>query len=103
ATRVGQRRGEMGVRMALGARVADVLRLVVGEAARMAGLGIVIGIAAAAALTRLMSALLFGVGPHDPATFAAVAAALFAIALAAALVPAWRAARIDPAVALRRE
>jgi putative ABC transport system permease protein len=69
----------------------------------MAGLGIVAGVLAALVLTRLMAALLFGVGPRDPRTFLAVAATLFAIALAAALVPAWRAARIDPAVAVRRE
>ena len=103
ATTIAQRASEIGIRMALGARVADVLRLVVGEAARMAGVGIVVGLLAAAAVTRLMAALLFGVGPRDPLTFAAVTAALFAVALAAALVPAWRAARTSPAVALRRE
>ncbi len=103
ATAVARRAGEIGVRMALGARVRDVLRLVVGEAARMAGAGIAAGVVAAIGLTRLMAALLFGVGPRDPRTFLAVAATLFTIALAAALVPAWRAARIDPAAALRRE
>jgi len=103
ATTVVRRTGEIGVRVALGARVADVLRPVVGEAARMAGVGIAAGVAAAIGLTHLMAALLFGVGPRDPRTFLAVAATLFAIAVAAALVPAWRAARIDPAVALRRE
>ncbi len=103
ATIVVQRTGEIGVRMALGASVGDVLRLVIGEAARMAGIGIVAGVAAAIGLTRLMASLLFGVGPRDPRTFIAVAASLFAIALAAALVPAWRAARIDPAACLRRE
>ena len=103
ATMVVQRAGEIGVRMALGARLADVLRLVVGEAARMAGVGIAIGLVASALLTRLMAALLFGVGPRDPVTFALVAVALFAIALAAAALPAWQAARIDPASALRHE
>jgi predicted permease len=103
ATMVAQRVSEIGVRVALGARMGDVMRLVVGEATRMAALGIAAGLVAAAALTRLMAALLFGVGPRDPLTFAAVAIALFAIALAAAALPAWRAARIDPAVALRRE
>ena len=103
ATTVVQRTGEIGVRMALGARVADVLRLVIGEAARMAGIGIAAGVAAAIGLTRLMASLLFGVGPRDPRTFIAVVASLFAIALAAALIPAWRAARIDPAACLRRE
>jgi ABC-type antimicrobial peptide transport system permease subunit len=103
ATTVVQRTGEIGVRMALGASVADVLRLVIGEAARMAGIGIAAGVAAAIGLTRLMASLLFGVGPRDPRTFVAVAASLFAIALTAALVPAWRAARIDPAACLRRE
>jgi len=103
ATMVVQRAGEIGVRMALGARLADVLRLVVGEAARMAGVGIAIGLVVSALLTRLMAALLFGVGPRDPVTFALVAVALFAIALAAAALPAWQAARIDPASALRHE
>jgi predicted permease len=103
ATTVAQRASEIGVRMALGARVADVLRLVVGEAARMAGVGIVVGLLAASAVTRLMAAVLFGIGPRDPVTLAAVTAALFAVALAAAVVPAWRAARIDPAACLRRE
>jgi putative ABC transport system permease protein len=103
ATAVVQRAAEIGIRMALGARVADVLRLIAGEAARMAGAGIVAGLVAAAGLTRLMAALLFGVGPRDPITFSTVAGALFVTALAAAVLPAWRAARIDPAVALRRE
>jgi putative ABC transport system permease protein len=77
--------------------------MIVGHAARMAALGIVVGALAAAALTRLMGALLFGVTPTDPATFVAVAAALFAVALAAAARPAWRAAHVDPAAALRDE
>jgi putative ABC transport system permease protein len=103
STVVTQRTPEIGLRMAVGAEVRHVLRMVVGHAARMAALGIVVGGLAAAALSRLMGALLFRITPTDPATFTAVAAALFAVALAAAARPAWRAAHVDPAVALRDE
>jgi putative ABC transport system permease protein len=100
---VGQRRREFGIRMALGARSHDVLRLVLGGALRMTGAGIVIGLVAAALLTRLLRTLLFGVQPTDPVTFAATAAVLGAAALSASALPAWRATRVDPAVTLRQE
>jgi ABC-type antimicrobial peptide transport system permease subunit len=103
ATLVAQRTPEIGLRMAVGAEVRHVLRMVVGQAAWLAGLGIVAGALAAAALTRLLGALLFRIAPHDPATFTVVAAGLFAVALAAAARPAWRAAHIDPVAALRDE
>jgi putative ABC transport system permease protein len=100
---VAQRTHEMGLRFALGAARGDVLRMVLGQAARLAIAGIVIGLAGALLLTRWMSTLLFGVEPTDPATFAAVAAGLAAIALTASALPARRAMRIDPIVALRQE
>jgi predicted permease len=100
---VGQRTHEIGVRVALGAHRRDVLLLVLGHGARMALLGVVIGVAAALALTRLMSRLLFGVTATDPLTFAGVAILLVLIALAACYIPARRAMRVDPLVALRCE
>jgi putative ABC transport system permease protein len=103
ATLVAQRTPEIGLRMAMGAGVGDVLRLVVGRAARLAAVGVGLGALAAAALGRSMSALLFRVAPTDPATLALVAGTLFTVALAASVRPAWRAAHIDPAAALREE
>jgi len=98
---VGQRRGEMGIRLALGADGRRVTRLVVGESAKLAATGVVIGLAGAAAVTRVMRTLLFDVSPTDPLTLGAVAMLLLAIAVAAAWVPARRAARVDPVEALR--
>jgi ABC-type antimicrobial peptide transport system permease subunit len=100
---VGQRTQEIGIRLALGAKRLDVLRLILGEGMKMAALGLLIGIVAALGLTRLMAKLLFGVSATDPLTFAAVAALLAIVALAACYIPARRAMRVDPMVALRYE
>jgi predicted permease len=100
---VGQRTQEIGIRMALGAKRIDVLRLILGEGMKMAALGLAIGLMAALGLTRLMAGLLFGVGATDPLTFAAVALLLIIVALAACYIPARRAMRVDPIVALRCE
>jgi predicted permease len=100
---VGQRTHEIGVRVALGAQQSDVLRLVLGHGAKMALLGVAIGFVAALGLTRLMANQLFGVSARDPLTFAAVASLLMAVAIAACYIPARRAMRVDPVVALRHE
>jgi ABC-type antimicrobial peptide transport system permease subunit len=93
----------MGIRIAVGAERGDVLRLVLGQGARAALLGIAAGIAAALALTRLMASLLFGVSATDPLTFLEVATLLTLVALSASYIPARRAMRVDPMVALRHE
>jgi len=98
---VNQRRHEIGIRIALGARRSDVLRLVLGDGAKIALFGITSGIAGAFVLTRLMASLLFEVKPTDPPTFAGVAILLAVVALAACYIPARRAMRVDPMVALR--
>jgi predicted permease len=100
---VGQRTQEIGVRMALGAQPSDVMRLVLGQGAKMAILGVVIGMAAALGLTRLMASQLFGVTPHDPLTFVSVGLILIVVALLACYLPARRAVRVDPLIALRCE
>jgi len=103
AYRVGQRRHEIGIRIALGAERRDVLRLVLGDGARLVAAGIALGIFGALALTRSMTSLLFEVGPTDPETFVVVAIGLALVALAACYVPTRRAVRVDPMVALRYE
>lgn len=100
---VAQRTHEIGIRMALGAQRVGVLRMVLRQASKMALFGIVIGLAASLAVTRLMASLLFGVSPSDPLTFAVVGAILFIVAMVACYIPAHRATRVDPMVALRYE
>ena len=100
---VGQRTREFGVRISLGANRLDVLRLVVRQGILLMGIGMVVGLAGAFALTRLMSSLLSGVAATDPLTFAGGAALLAAAALTACLIPALRATRVDPVIALRCE
>jgi ABC-type antimicrobial peptide transport system permease subunit len=100
---VARRRREIGLRLALGAPREQVRRMVLVQSLKRVALGVLVGLAGAAGLTRLMSNLLYGVGPGDPATFAAVTALLAAVALMASWMPAWRASRIDPMAALREE
>ena len=99
----GQRTREFGIRMSLGAKRLDVLRLVVRQGLVLAGIGIAAGLAGAFALTRLLSSLLYGVNATDPLTFAGVTALLAVVAAAASFLPAWRATRVDPVIALRCE
>jgi putative ABC transport system permease protein len=100
---VVRRTHEIGVRMALGARGGDVVRLVLGQGLRVAAIGIVFGVAGALGLTRFLRTLLYEVQPTDPLTFAAVLLLLVSIAAAASYLPVRRAMRVDPMVALRYE
>jgi putative ABC transport system permease protein len=100
---VRQRVREIGIRMALGAPASGVLRMVVVDGLKPTLAGVVLGLLLAAALVRMMEALLFGVSPYDPGTFTAVAGLVVGVGLVATLVPAWRATRIDPIVTLRTE
>jgi ABC-type antimicrobial peptide transport system permease subunit len=100
---VAQRTREVGVRMALGARRFDVIGMIVREALAPVLLGVAIGIAGALAATRVISSLLFGVAPRDPLSFVLAVSAMVAVALLAAAIPARRASRVEPAIALRYE
>jgi putative ABC transport system permease protein len=100
---VAQRMHEMGLRLALGASPSDVLALVLRKGAWLAGLGLLVGIPAALAMSRAMRSLLYGISPRDLTVFAGVPVLLVMVALAASYVPARRAAKVDPTVALRYE
>jgi putative ABC transport system permease protein len=100
---VAQRRNEIGIRLALGAQSRDVLLMIVKQGSLLIGLGLLIGLSGAFALTRLIASMLFGVTAKDPLTFTAVGALLAAVALLACYVPAWRATKVDPMEALRYE
>jgi len=100
---VSQRRREIGIRMALGARDQELTRMFVRHALALAGVGVACGLAAAPALTRLMSSLLFGVKSGDPATYAAVSLGLLATAALASYLPARRATTVNPVESLRAE
>jgi ABC-type antimicrobial peptide transport system permease subunit len=100
---VAARRKEIGIRIALGATRREVLRLVLRQGARLASIGVVLGVAGAASLTRYVEGMLFGLTPLDPATFIVVSGLLTAVALLASAIPAHRATTVDPLVALRYE
>jgi putative ABC transport system permease protein len=100
---VSQRRPEIGIRIALGARASQVSRLIVGQAVRLAAIGIIVGLAAALTATRVLQALLFETSPTEPVVLAAVSALLLVLAALASYAPARRSARIDPAEVLRAE
>jgi ABC-type antimicrobial peptide transport system permease subunit len=100
---VAQRTREFGVRVALGAKVRDLLQLVVSQGMKLVAVGLVVGVAGSLALTRVLSGFLFGVQPTDPGTFAVVSALLVIVGALACWLPARRATKVDPVVALRAE
>jgi ABC-type antimicrobial peptide transport system permease subunit len=100
---VGRRVGEIGLRMALGAGQGSILRLIVGEALMVTAVGAVVGLTASLSSTGVLQTMLFNLSPRDPLTFVVGPAILVGVAIAAAALPAWRASRTDPLVALRTE
>jgi putative ABC transport system permease protein len=98
-----QRTNEIGIRIAMGAQRSDILRIAVGEGALVVAIGIVSGLIGSAILTRFLQSMLFDVKPIDPVTFAAIGTSLTVVTLLACLVPAHRATRVDPLIALRHE
>jgi putative ABC transport system permease protein len=103
ALAVGQRTREIGIRMVLGARVPSILSLILREGIALALLGLALGLASAIFLSRLLTRFLYGITPDDPVTYGVAGGLLLGVALAACSIPAWRAARVDPMVALRYE
>jgi len=100
---VSERKQEIGIRMALGADRGGILKLVLGRGLLLSGIGLVLGLAGSFAITRVMATLLFNVTPTDPITLASVTGVIAAVALAACLIPAWRATRVDPLTVLRAD
>jgi putative ABC transport system permease protein len=100
---VAQQTREIGIRMALGAQRRDVLKMTVKQGLRLVGFGLLIGLAAAFILTRVMSTLLFGISATDPLTFVSISLVLVAVAILASYLPARRATRVDPMIALRAQ
>jgi putative ABC transport system permease protein len=100
---VAQRTGEFGIRLALGARGSDILRLIIGQGMRLVAVGLALGLVASFVLIRLIANLLFGVSPADPLTFAGIALAFLLVALLACWLPARRATKVDPLVAIRHD
>lgn len=100
---VSQRTHEMGIRIALGARLSDIVGLVLGESSRTVVFGILVGVATAIALSRLVASLLYGISARDPFVIGGAALALLVIGVVASVVPGWRAARVDPSTALRSD
>ena len=100
---VAQRTHEVGIRIALGAQVSDVLKMILAQGMAVIGVGLVLGLVAAFWLMRLLRSLLFGVGENDPVTFVAITLVLFVVALVACYIPARRATKVDPLEALRSE
>jgi ABC-type antimicrobial peptide transport system permease subunit len=100
---VARRTGEIGIRMALGARHAHVMRLVLGESIALTGIGIALGLSGAAAVTRFLAGMLFGLSSFDPMTFVTASLVFAGVAMLASYVPARRATKVDPLVALRQD